>query len=85
MLDDLVFDGVVTARGDKFRLGSEREGTGEDVAFGRQEHQLSGSSGPSAVTGYAKRANGGPASTSHRGSAAAAARGGDGASTARSR
>ena len=78
MLDDLVFDGVVTARGDKFKLGAA-EKTPEKAAppAGTRISSL-GSSGPSAVTGYAKRANG-PASTSHRGGAGGGGAGGGGA------
>jgi ribonuclease R len=61
MLDDLVFDGVVTARGDKFRLGAadknpeKAEKPAAPVALK--------SNGPSAVTGYAKRADTGAPAT----------------------
>ena len=64
MLDDLVFDGVVTARGDKFRLGASEKAPEKTAPSAGKSIS---SSGPSAVTGYAKRANGGPAGTSHRG------------------
>ncbi|MDB4996495.1 MAG: 3-to-5 exoribonuclease RNase, partial [Myxococcaceae bacterium] len=56
MLDDLVFDGVVTARGDKFRLGAADKTPEKASPPATASSALKGSNGPSAVTGYAKRA-----------------------------
>ena len=66
MLDDLVFDGVVTARGDKFKLGAADKNP-EKAEKPATPVALKTSSGPSAVTGYAKRADTGPARGNDRG------------------
>ena len=64
MLDDLVFDGVVTARGDKFRLGAADKNPEKAEKLEKSAVPVAlKSNGPSAVTGYAKRADTGAPAT----------------------